>query len=244
MAAYIQSYINTGHGEEPARNFPVYIPANISIITGYYAADNSLTDISTDVTIVIADAPSNNSYTIDPSNINYFYLLQTGSYTFEITYTDPLVMITFTDYVTLVVINPITLPTEKTLYNQIKRSEPQGVYTQLQTTVDTQGNPIIANDYVDVTSTATVFGNLYSDITTVYQNLLPSGGSINWELTLNNTSGLISNQTYSDIVLSMLYSLLVDNSGNKFDVEYFLSKYIWYRSNETIPCYVYIQEVT
>ena len=42
----------------------------------------------------------------------------------------------------------------------------------------------------------------------------------------------------------MLYSLLVDNSGNKYDVEYFLSKYIWYRSNETIPCYVYIQEVT
>ena len=90
MVAYIESYINTGHGAEPARNFPVYVPANISIITGYYAADNSLTDISTDVTISIIDSPSNNSYTLDPNNINYFYLLQTGSYTFEITYNRPL----------------------------------------------------------------------------------------------------------------------------------------------------------
>lgn len=246
MAAYIQSYINTGQGEEPARNFPVYVPANISIITGYYRADSSLIDISQAVTITVINQPAANSYTLDPNNINYFYLLQSGPYTFEITYTDNTLTpaITYTDYISLTVVNPITLPTEFNIYNQFKRSEPQEVYTTLQTSVDVDGNPIIANDYIDNTSNSTVFSNLYSDVSLVYQNILPSGGSINWELTLNNTSGLISNQTYSDTILMMLYSLLVDNSGNKYDVEYFLSKYIWYRSNETIPCYVYIQEVT
>ncbi len=243
MAAYIQSYINTGQGAQPARNFPVYIPANISIITGYYADDFSLTDVSTNVTIVIIDAPSSNSYTLDPNNINYFYLLQTGSYTFEVTYTDSS-SITYTDYVSLVVINPITLPTEVNVYNQIKRSEPQGVYTQNQITYNDQGNTIVGNDYADVTATATVFSDLYGDVGTIYQNLLPSGGSIDWELTLNNTDGLLSYQTYSDIILSMLYSLLVNNTGNKFDVEFFLSKYIWYRTNATVQCWVYIQEVT
>lgn len=246
MAAYIESYINTGQGAEPARNFPVYAPANISIITGYYRADNSLIDVSTTVTITIINSPSSNSYTLDPNNINFFYLLQTGSYTFEIVYTDNILSppIIYTDYISLTAINRITLPTELNIYNQFKRSEPQGVYTTLQVTMDTQGDILTANDYIDNTSNATVFSNLYSDISLVYQNTLPSGGSINWELTLNNTSGLLSNQPYTDIILPMLYSLLVDNSGNKYDVEYFLSKYIGYRSNETIPCYVYIQEVT
>lgn len=244
MTEYIKSYINTGQGEEPARNFPVYIPANISIITGYYAQDYSLIDVSTSVTIEVIDSPSNNSYIIDPNNINFFYLLQTGSYTFKIIYTDSSILTTFTDYISLVVINPVNLPYESTIYTQIKRSEPQGVYTQLQTTLDPQGDIVTANDYVDVTSTASVFNNLYADMGVVYNNLLPSGGNINWELTLNNTSGIISNQPYSNIILEMLYSLLVNNTSNKYDVEFFLSKYVWYRSNETIPCYVYIQEVT
>lgn len=243
MTSYIKSYINTGHSVEPARNFTVYGPANISIITGYYANDFSLTDVSTDVTINIIDFPSAQGFKVDPFNINYFYLYQVGSYTFQIIYTGNDV-ITYTDYISVVVINPVTMPSTKDLYNQIKRSEPQGVYTQLQATTDVQGNIITANDYVDVNSTANVFSNLYSDIKTVYDNLLPSGGSVDWELTLNNTRGILSNQPYSDIILSMLYSLLVNNSGNKYDVEFFLSKYIWYRSNKTIPCYVYIREVT
>lgn len=244
MAAYIQSYINTGHGAEPARNFPVYNPYNISIITGYYMADASLIDISQAVIINVIDSPSSDSYTIDPNNINYFYLLQSGPYTFEIIYTDNTLGITYTDYISLTVINPIVLPNELNIYNQFKRSEPQGVYTTLQTTTDDQGDLFTANDYIDNTSNSTVFSNLYNDISLVYQNTLPSGGNINWELTLNKTSGLISNQPYTDEILEMLYSLLVMNTGNKYDVEYFLSKYIWYRSNETIPCYVYIQEVT
>lgn len=244
MTAYIQSYINTGHGAQPSRNFPVYIPGNISIITGYYAADASLTDVSTSVTINIIDAPSNNSYVLDPNNINYFYLLQTGSYSFEIVYTDPSITTTFTDYITLVGINPILLPAQSDIYNLMKRSEPQGVYTQLQMTYDTNGNLKALNDYADVSATSTVFSNLYSDINTVYQNLLPSGGNVDWELTLNNTDGLISYQPYSNVVLEMLYSLLVNNSGNKFDVSFFLSEYIWYRTNETVQCWVYIQEVT
>lgn len=244
MFPYIQSYINTGQGTEPSRNFPVYIPANISIITGYYMENYALVDVSTQVTINIINSPSSNSYTLDPSNINYFYLLQDGSYTFQIIYTDSSIGTTFTDYISLVVINSILLPNQTNIYNQIKRSEPQGVYTQLQTTYDIEGNVVTSNDYADATATSTVFNNLYNDISTVYQNTLPSGGDINWELTLNNTDGLISYQPYSNIILSMLYSLLVDNSGNKYDVEFFLSKYIWYRSNKTIPCYVYIEEVT
>ncbi len=244
MSAYIQSYINTGQGSEPARNFPVYVPANISIITGYYASDYSLIDVSTDVNISIIDAPSSNSYRLDPNNINYFYLLQTGSYTFQIDYTDPNVMTTFTDLISVVVINPLTLPSETDVYNLVKRSEPAGVYSQFQTYYDIEGNLIVGNDYADVTSTSNVFNNLYSDMTTVYQNLLPSGGSVDWELTLNNTDGLISYQAYSNIILEMLYSLLVNNTGNKFDVSFFLSKYIWYRTNKTVQCWVYIQEVT
>lgn len=244
MAAYIKSYINTGHDAEPARNFPVYLPSNISIITGYYEEDFELVDVSTDVTITVMDSPASNSYKVDPANINYFYLFQAGGYTFEVVFTDILLSITYTDYISLVVINPVKMPSELDVYNLIKRSEPQGVYTQLQTSLDTEGNTISANDYVDVTASSTVFSNLYADIKTVYDNLLPSGGSINWELTLNNTSGILSNQPYSDIILSMLYSLLVNNSGNKYDVSYFLSKYIWYRSDKTIPCYVYIKEVT
>lgn len=244
MTAYIQSYINTGHGAEPARNFPVYNPSNISIITGYYMNDASLVDISQSVTITVINSPSSDSYSVDPNNINYFYLLQSGPYTFKVVYTDTILGITYTDYISLTVVNPITLPQENDVYNQFKRSEPQGVYTTLQTTTDEDGNLITANDYIDNTSNATVFSNLYNDVSLVYQNTLPSGGSINWELTLNNTSGLISNQTYSNIILEMLYSLLVMNTGNKYDVEFFLSKYVWYRSNETIPCYVYIQEVT
>ncbi len=145
---------------------------------------------------------------------------------------------------TVVVINPIILPNQTNIYNQIKRSEPQGVYTQLQTTYDPEGNIIVGNDYADVSATSTVFNNLYNDINTVYQNLLPSGANVDWELTLNNTDGLLSYQTYSNIILEMLYSLLVNNTGNKFDVSLFLSKYIWYRTNKTVQCWVYIKEVT
>jgi len=243
MKTYIKSFINTGINQEPARNFEVFLPANISIITGYYTEDSSLIDVSTDVTITMIDAPSAQGWKVDPFNINYFYLYQLGSYTFEIVYTDGL-GITFTYDLSVVVIQPTTLPSKENIYNLIKRSEPQGVYTQLQTTTDDQGNPVIANDYVDASASATVFSNLYSDIQEVYDNLLPSGGSVNWEITLNNTSGLLANQPYSDIILAMLYSLLVGNSGNRYDASYFLSKYIWYRSNKTIPCYVYIKEVT
>jgi len=244
MAAYIKSYINTGHSAEPARNFPVYLPSNISIITGYYEDDYSLIDVTTDAIISVIDSPSDTSYKVDHANLNYFYLLQTGGYTFQVVYTDVITGITFTDYISLVVINPVKMPSKLDVYNLIKRSEPQGVYTQLQTTVDDAGEVIVANDYVDVTASATVFDKLYEDIKTVYDSLLPSGGAINWELTLNNTTGVLSNQPYSDVILSMLYSLLVNNSGNRYDVSYFLSKYIWYRSNKTIPCYVYIKEVT
>ena len=243
MSAYIESYINTGHGKEPARNFNVYAPANISIITGYYAEDFALIDVSTDVTINVIDYPSAKGFYVDQNNINYFYLIELGAYTFEVIYTDSN-SITYTDYISLVAIKPLTLPNEQDIYNLIKRSEPQGVYTQLETTIDENGQVVVANDYSDVSATAKVFSNLYEDISTVYNNLLPSGGSINWEFALNNTSGLLSNQPYSDIILPMLYSLLVNNSGNKYDTEFFLSKYIWYRSNKTIPCYVYIKEVT
>jgi hypothetical protein len=243
MEAYIKSFINTGHGAEPARNFPVYLPSNISIITGYYAEDSTLIDVSVDVNINVMDAPSPQGWKVDPFNINYFYLYETGSYSFEIIYTDGFGK-SYTYYISTVVINPITVPSQDDIYNLIKRNEPQGVYTQLQTTTDEEGNIITSNDYVDVSATASVFSNLYSDTKKVYDNLLPSGGSVNWEITLNNTSGLLSNQPFSDIILSMLYSLLVNNSGNRYDVSYFLSKYIWYRSNQTISCYVYIKEVT
>src|SRR6185312_3351351 len=121
MKTYIKSFINTGINQEPARNFEVFLPANISIITGYYTEDSSLIDVSTDVTITMIDAPSAQGWKVDPFNINYFYLYQLGSYTFEIVYTDGL-GITFTYDLSVVVIQPTTLPSKENIYNLIKRS--------------------------------------------------------------------------------------------------------------------------
>ena len=250
---YIQSYINTGHGQEPARNFVIYAPINISIITGYYVLTSpstiNLSDVSTAVTITVLNSPQPNSLSVDPANINYFYILQAGSYAFQINYTDTVASpnITYTDFVSFTAVLPIYLPQANDIYNVIKRSEPQYVYTQLSS----NGIDTYANEYVDSFSTATAFSSLYQDLSTVYANTLPSGGSPDWELTLNNTVGLLSNtpvsnvnNPYYNIILDMLYSLLVNNTGNKFDVSLFLSKYIYYRTNKAVGCAVAIVEAT
>jgi hypothetical protein len=254
---YIQSYINTGHGQEAARNFVIYAPINISIITGYYILTSpstiNLSDVSTSAIITIINSPQPNSISVDPNNSNYFYILQSGAYTFQITYTDtiPNPNITYSDYIGFSVVLPIYLPQSNDVYNIIKRSEPQNVYTQVAEFTTEIGNNTYSNEYCDSFPTANIFNALYSDLNVIYQNILPSGGSSYWELTLNNTVGLLSNtplinipNPYYNVVLSMLYSLLVNNTGNKFDVSFFLSKYVFYRSNESITCYVYIQETT
>jgi len=254
---YIQSFLNTGHGSEPGRNFAIFVPASISIITGYFnqalAPTVSLTDVSSSATITVEQSPQSNSYVIDPNNANYFYILQNGNYTFLISYTDTGVSpnITYTNYLSFEAILPLLLPQTTDIYNLIKRNEPQGVYTQLQSYVDKFGNTKYTNEYVDVESTAEVFETLYGDLNTIYQNILPTGGSSNWEFTLNNSVGLLSNvpssptsqNPYYALILDMLYSLLVNRTGNKFDVCFFVSKYLWYRSNKTISSYVYINEV-
>lgn len=254
---YIQSYLNTGHGLEPARNFTIYASSSISIITGFYniatPTSASLTDVSTSATITIINSPTSLSYQLDPNYSNYFYILQSGAYTFEISYTDtaPSPNITYTTYVSFTAVIPVALPATSDLYKVIKRSEPQSVYTQTISSTDNEGNLFYTNEYVDSNSTATVLSTLYEDVNSVYENIVPTGGASNWELTLNNTVGLLSNtptpgllNPYYSLILDMLYSLLVNNTGNKFDVSFFLSKYLWYRSNKTISSYVYIQEVT
>lgn len=246
MSAYIVSYLNTALGQEPARNFTIYAPCNFSIITGYYTSNNTLIDVSLNAVITIIDQPASNSIQVNGALSNNFYLLQPGPYTFQIVYTDTNLTphIAYTYYLSFTAMSPLRLPEQNDIYNIIKRSEPQGVYTQVQTFLDAVGNNVVGGDYTDVTSVASVFNSLYNDIQSVYDNILPSGGNTNWEQTLNGTSGLISNQEYSNIVLQMLYSLLIKNSGNKYDVSLFLSKYIWYRSNGTIQAYVHIEEVT
>jgi hypothetical protein len=252
---YIQSYVNTGNGAEPNRNFAIYIPANISIITGYYILTSpstiSLTDVSSSAIITILNSPQTDSISVDPINSNYFYILQQGSYTFHIIYTDSISGLIYSDYISFTAVLPIYLPKSNDIYQIIKRSEPEFVYTQVAEYMNSTGGNAYSNEYIDSYSTASVYGTLYQDLITIYQNLLPSGGSPNWELTLNNSVGLLSNtptagqvNPYYSLILQMLYSLLINNTGNKFDVSLFLSKYIYYRTDKGSTVAVYINEVT
>lgn len=267
---YIQSFISTSHNMTPARNFEIIAPTSISIITGFFnqalAPTVTLSDISSSATIDIIDSPNNNSISVDPNSENFFYILEKGSYTFLINYIDttPDPNITYSYYLSFTAVNPIILPQISDIYQIIKRSEPPGVYTQVQSYIDDFGNTKYSNEYVDVESISTVFDTLYQDVNKIYQLLFPTSGNLspdyssinkdgleNWELSLNNTRGLLSNipssptdvNPYYNIILNMLYSLLINNTGNKYDIEFFISKYLYYRSNKTISSYVYIKEV-
>lgn len=233
------SYIKAFTFSHPilAERYPAIIEkSNFGLAVGFYADDGTLTDISDQVTINILNSPADNSYTITPAtyltySYNSIFVMEIGSYVFEIVYTNSGETWSYLLGVEAAQFN--RFPDSNEIYSLLARKEPPEVYT----TSVSKDSP----SYVDRISMAKLFLVLYEDIQLAYDQIYPRGGNIYWEFLLNGTNGVLSGNSNYNKLMEFTYKLQVQNSCQKYDIEFFTGRYIYYFTG--IKTWCFLQEV-
>jgi hypothetical protein len=217
------------------RYFALYSYGAFFVKVGFYGDDGVLTDVTADTIVNILQQPHANdiktlTYVIpgNGSTVFSFYVSEAGSYLLEFVYQGNSCLLG------MCAVNKNRLPVQNEIYAQIKRKEPQLVYTQDRIS----SSP----EYVDCTAISSVFGVLYTDLQAFYDQLIPSGGNAQWEFLLNGTNGLIETNNNFDVLMRQLYTLKTNNSCNRYDVSFFLSRFILTLTG-SMNVWVYMQEV-
>ena len=164
---------------------------------------------------------NNNIFFITPLTNNRFTLLCTATYIKNnITYT----LVGY--YYGKAVYE--TLPTNN--YNSLASKFPKGVFADLS-----QTSIIGAIIY----ATSKLVDDWYVKYQTVKQQIFSNQYSQDLEYELNSTKGLLSNSVYPTETMRLLNSLPTYQL-NTYDMELFVSQYIWYRLGKS--CAIYIDD--
>lgn len=97
--------------------------------------------------------------------------------------------------------------------------------------------------YTDNGASAYIFAQLYTTMYNIFGQIYANGGyTANWEYALNGTNNLFSNLPAARQLLALLRQAWVQTALNVFDMELFLTKYIFFRTG--ISTLVYIDDQT
>lgn len=180
----------------------------------------------TDVKLIYGNVSieqSNNIFFITPLTNTRFTLLCTA------TYTQDNVMHTLVGYYYGKAVYT-TLPTNN--YNSLASKFPKGVFANLSQT---------SNIGAIIYATSKLVDDWYLKYQLVKQQIFSNEYSQDLEYELNSTKGLLSNSIYPTETMRLLNSLSTYQL-NTYDMELFVSQYIWYRKG--ISSAIYIDDFT
>ncbi len=192
----------------------------------YITHDNHKINVATvtDIKIIYGNVSIehyNNIFYITPFTNNRFTLLCTATYTQD-NITNKIVGYYYGKAVYTI------LPTNN--YNSLASKFPKGVFKDLS-----QKSIIGAVIY----ATSKLIDDWYVKYQTVKQQIFSNQYSQDLEYELNSTKGLLSNSVYPTETMRLLNSLSTYQL-NTYDMELFVSQYIWYRLGKS--CAVYIDD--
>lgn len=214
---------------------PVYSKSTITLRTGFFADDYSLTDVTTLCNFAVNVGNDN----VTQTQNNQFFANKAGDVGIQAFYSisgsnsdeNPQEYIATTSFV---IIGEATLPNKDDIYACIKREEPDGVYTQVA--------DVESFTYLDNQAVADIFANLYQNLQIEANQIYPelSSDYTDWINMLFSEVYINPEQGQINRVLQLLRNLQILASMNPFDIASTITCYIYYRTNLAI--YVFIQE--
>lgn len=162
-----------------------------------------------------------------------FNLQGAGSIAILITYDNGLDILQQIFYAEIVE-SKIILDKEK-IYSILMQELPENVYCLDR--YDNQGNQLPM--YTDNISSAQIVEELYNKIYQVFQQIYPENQyTPYWEFALNGTTNLFSNLQYATDLLRLLNNINTEVAMTVWDLEYFLTRYIFYRTGVSTLVYI------
>lgn len=215
-------------------NKSIYVQSDTFQVTpGLIFTDGSLNVASlSDISFTILNG-SNLINILDSVNL-IFNMQLTGSVTILFKHTSLLTIDTIA-LLNIQIIPAFQFVSQQDAFYLINQELPSVIYTNDK--YDSIGG--IQPNYTDNQATAFVVGQLYQTMYEIFSQIYPNQSyTSNWEFALNGTNNLISNSPNATQIIALLAQMWTQTSLSVFNLELFLTTYIYLRTGISVTVYI------